>query len=660
MKVLILFALFVFSSMNIFSEPVHSLRFHLKNGDIQEFNIDDIDSINIAENNSKNTMNIFSKYYMNLLFSANIIDLIKFSVDSASDNNLLINILTYPKYYPLSIIDSIKFQNENYELTTICNQTWMIRNLDVTHYRNGDSIPEVRDSLEWSKLKSGAWCYYNNDTSNGKIYGKLYNFYAIIDPRGLAPEGWHIHTDKEWIELETCLFKKQGKILKESGNSHWADPNNSTNEYGFSALPGGYRSCDGFFEAINTDCFLWSSSPVDSFSGTYRRIYNRYDDCYRESAWNGHGFSVRCVMDLPPKSPLPRINSIIPYSVFIGESIKISGSGFDTSSSAGFVTFNGINASEIVSWTKNQIVVKVPMGAASGKVFVTIHNLKSNELNFKVKNPVMISSILPDSAFSGEEVSISGSGFGDSKGSSLVAFPSAYASKIKLWSESLIKLLVPFGSKTGKVSVIVDSVKSNDVNFVVRRTIDSDTVKIGNQVWSIKNLDVVTYRNGDIIPEVTDPTQWMNTNTGAWCYFNNNPDNGKIYGRMYNGYAVKDPRGLAPAGWHIPSESELAELSDSCGGDNEAGLKLKEMGFEHFKGGRGGTNESGFTGLPGGYREASGTFRSIGVIGIFWSDTELQNDTNILYSRALVNAHYRFQSQPNPKSYGCYVRILKD
>src|SRR4030095_15485991 len=90
-------------------------------------------------------------------------------------------------------------------LTTICDQDWMVKNLDVTTYRNGDIIPEVTDPTVWAALTTGAWCYYENNSTNGTTYGKLYNWYAVNDPRGLAPTGWHVPTDAEWTTLSTCL-----------------------------------------------------------------------------------------------------------------------------------------------------------------------------------------------------------------------------------------------------------------------------------------------------------------------------------------------------------------------------------------------------------------------------------------------------------------------
>ena len=108
------------------------------------------------------------------------------------------------------------------------------------------------------------------------------------------------------------------------------------------------------------------------------------------------------------------------------------------------------------------------------------------------------------------------------------------------------------------------------------------SIKIGNQVWATTNLNVTTYSNGDPIPEVKDPSEWKTLTTGAWCYYNNDPANGTKYGKLYNWYAVHDPRGLAPAGFHIPSDAEWTTLITYLGGESVAGGKLKQAGMYNW------------------------------------------------------------------------------
>ena len=165
-------------------------------------------------------------------------------------------------------------------------------------------------------------------------------------------------------------------------------------------------------------------------------------------------------------------------------------------------------------------------------------------------------------------------------------------------------------------------------------------VTIGTQIWSTSNLDVITYRDGTPIPQVTDPSQWGNLTTGAWCYYNNDPTNDPTYGKIYNWYAVagihdNDPntpnKSLAPSGWHVPSDNEWNTLinfldSNANGGltiPNVAGSAMKEIGTTHwFSPNTGATNTSGFSGLPGGYRFVDGTFAGMGINGYWWSSSE--------------------------------------
>ncbi len=151
-------------------------------------------------------------------------------------------------------------------------------------------------------------------------------------------------------------------------------------------------------------------------------------------------------------------------------------------------------------------------------------------------------------------------------------------------------------------------------------------VKIGNQIWSTKNLDVITFINGDVIPEIKDPEEWekaYHNQQPAWCYYDNKPENGKIYGKLYNWYAVIDSRGLIPEGWRIPTKEDWSELVDSLGGAKWAGQKLKSnIGWSEnafTKGKKNGSNSSKFFGNPGGRRGHSDyRFSGKGILGEWW------------------------------------------
>lgn len=183
------------------------------------------------------------------------------------------------------------------ESVTIGPQVWMAKNLDVAHYRNGDPIPEVQDPLEWSQLTTGAWCYYNNEKS-GTVYGKLYNWYAVADPRGLAPQGWHVPTDTEWQFLVDRLGGDRAAASGLKAVEGWRPVNvGATNSSGFTAMPSGFRSSGGSFRLAGTNASWWSSNERGRYTAFYREVFNSYSAVYRNDAAKTRGFAVRCIRD---------------------------------------------------------------------------------------------------------------------------------------------------------------------------------------------------------------------------------------------------------------------------------------------------------------------------------------------------------------------------
>jgi len=201
-----------------------------------------------------------------------------------------------------------------YQTLVIGNQEWMTENLKVTHYRNGDAIPTNYTNSQWGNISTGAYCVYNDDPSNAETYGNLYNWYAVDDPRGLAPEGWHVPTDEEIMELEMELgmsysaahgtgWRGTNEGSKLAGRADlWTngalenDPEFDTS--GFSFLPGGYRSYYfGAFSRMSLYGYFWSSIEIYSDGAWYRSLSYFYANVYRFSYPKRFGFSVRCVRD---------------------------------------------------------------------------------------------------------------------------------------------------------------------------------------------------------------------------------------------------------------------------------------------------------------------------------------------------------------------------
>jgi clan AA aspartic protease (TIGR02281 family) len=184
----------------------------------------------------------------------------------------------------------------------IGDQIWMTKNLDVSVFRNGDPIPQAITDAEWEaagKKHQPAWCYYNNDPANGAKYGKLYNWYAVNDPRGLAPVGYHIPTDNEWTILIDFLGGKglaDGK-MKSPGTQYWQSPNSdATNESGFSGLPGGGRENGGeFYSGDKYGCWWSSTEYSTSFYAWGRDLHYNGDVVGRYALYKEAGFSVRCL-----------------------------------------------------------------------------------------------------------------------------------------------------------------------------------------------------------------------------------------------------------------------------------------------------------------------------------------------------------------------------
>jgi uncharacterized protein (TIGR02145 family) len=195
----------------------------------------------------------------------------------------------------------VKLSSSSDAFATISGQIWMNENLNVAVYADGTAIPEVTDPTAWANLTTGAWCWYNNDATNGAIYGKLYNWNAVADSRGLCPTGFHVPTDEEWTTLSNNLggTAVAGGKMKSTGITRWDSPNtDATNSSGFSGLPGGVRFINAngtFFGDIGFQGFWWSSSESETIYGWNRLLVAITGDLFRNRLTKNSGSSVRCI-----------------------------------------------------------------------------------------------------------------------------------------------------------------------------------------------------------------------------------------------------------------------------------------------------------------------------------------------------------------------------
>jgi uncharacterized protein (TIGR02145 family) len=187
------------------------------------------------------------------------------------------------------------------QTVTIGTQVWMTKNLDVSSFKNGDTIPYATTDVEWRNAgenRQPAWCYYDNDPKNGTKYGKLYNWFAVSDSRGLAPDGYHIPTDAEWTQLIDYLGGEKKATKKLKSSSGWTSKGNGTNKSGFNGLPGGCRIIPGVFSSLTLAGVWWSASEYASDAAYYRGLYFYNADLLgRTGNVKMNGFSVRCVKD---------------------------------------------------------------------------------------------------------------------------------------------------------------------------------------------------------------------------------------------------------------------------------------------------------------------------------------------------------------------------
>ena len=625
----------------------------------------------------------------------------------------------------------------------IGTQVWTSKNLDVNTFRNGDAILEAKNKEEWvqaTENKQPAWCYYDNDEQNGKKYGKLYNWYAVIDSRGLAPNGYYIPSDAEWVKLINFLGgNKAGYKMKSKSdwqkNVYSIKSGNGNNSSGFNGLPGG--TCHGGYAGgIGELVSWWSSSSNTGFLSGISCGLSNLDasvNMYPSGYGEGAGLSVRCIRengDIKSGSNSNHVSKVENISEKINNTILQNystvtiGNQVWTTKNLDVSTFrNGEAIPEAKSkeeWLKageneQPAWCYYDNDIQNGKKYGKLYNWYAvNDSRGLAPKGYYIPSdaewtVLTD--FLG----------GDGKAGEKMKSKTGWASNRTSWySKKLINCNgtnssgfngLPSGSPQAGASFGVGVMggwwsSTGDSYFAVSRRLyfnrmdltrnpcdrgggfsvrclreNGDNnfgsnsnhvnaqgdVKIGTQVWTSKNLDVSTFRNGEAIPEVKNRDEWIKAGENkqpAWCYYDNDVQNGKTYGKLYNWYAVNDSRGLAPKGYHIPSDAEWIVLIDFLGGHYKAGYTMKSnTGWTHKS--CSGNNSSGFNGLPGGTYYQYGIFTSIRESGKWWSSKEYFDSSGyeqhfndavvFLIECDLSGVNYIYN-----KGFGLSVRCLRD
>ena len=187
-----------------------------------------------------------------------------------------------------------------YNYVKIGEQVWLAENLKTERYSNGDLIPNEQGNSDWAILNRGSWCNYNSSNQNIEIYGKLYNWFAVVDSRNVCPVGWHVPSDSEWKILSDYLGgdKVSGGKLKFKGRDYWKEANlDATDSFGFKGLPAGGRGHIGTFDDIGYGAYWWSSTKSDSYKAWCRNLGFNNSSANRINVNKQNGFSVRCLKD---------------------------------------------------------------------------------------------------------------------------------------------------------------------------------------------------------------------------------------------------------------------------------------------------------------------------------------------------------------------------
>jgi uncharacterized protein (TIGR02145 family) len=531
---------------------------------------------------------------------------------------------------PNLIYGSMTDQEGNvYKTIVIGEQEWMAENLHTSTYKNGDLIPNATDGNQWFNLTTGAWCFYNNDPQFECPYGKLYNWYAVADSRNVCPTGWHVPSDAEWTTLTNFLAGESvaGGKMKSAGTQYWLSPNIAAdNSSGFSGLPGGtrYGNGDGFLD-IGYFGYWWSSTEYNTNDAWGRDLYydggssSRYIDNKRD------GFSVRCLRTTD--SQQGSINNLDCGSANNSGTLTQGTAASGVSSIVPYTGGNGgtydgqtINSSGVIGLTATLEAGTFDTGAGSLTYSITGTPSTSGTASFTLN-------------IGGQTCTLQ-----------IPVISNQPLSTHTCGSENVHNPNLSYGSMTDQEGNVYK------------------TIVIGEQEWMAENLNTSTYRNGDSIPtNITNGFEWGNLTTGAWCYYNNDAQFECPYGKLYNWYTVADPRNVCPAGWHVPTDAEWTTVTNFLGGQPVAGGKMKSTGTQYWLSpNTSGSNESGFSGLPGGTRSSNndGYFLSVGANGYWWSSTEF--GTFNAWFRALNYSSGGAGRGTSPKRNGFSVRCLRD
>jgi uncharacterized protein (TIGR02145 family) len=567
---------------------------------------------------------------------------LKFTAVSGNFGTVITDIPESNKIETFDFMACTDGDGNNYPIVKIGNQVWMEENLRTSKYNDGTPIPKVIDNTVWGNLGvfdslgrytiTGAYCWYNNDSAaNNRDYGKLYNFGTIMTGK-ICPVDWHMPSITEWFTLDAPYkidtgfpnqTKPRGLGLMETGTKHWNNPI-GTNESGFTALPGGIRT-DAFgdhtyyvpmeYAKIGQSSYFYSSGRWMFPDAALFQIVpftinfgNTPSSCMIGTT---SGLSIRCIKD----QPLPLLTTT-----------EVSNITQTDASSGGNISENSdITIGQYgVCWSTSENPTVSDRHTQQGSGAGTFTS--------------QISGLTPSTKY----------------------YVRAYASNVNGG--------IGYGNQVSFTTLTTSpSVFNPDLTYGTVTDVEGNvykTIQIGTQLWMAENLRTTTYNDNTPIPLVTDDVLWSSLSTFGYCWLLNNSDAYKnTYGGLYNWYAINTNK-LCPSGFHIPTDDEWSALALTLGGDSIAGARLKETGTTHWLTPNiGATNESGFTGLPGGIRSDDsygtyGIFDYSNQLGFYWTSSQYDNIN--AWCRITNSNDGNLNRDNRHKSGGFSVRCLSD
>jgi uncharacterized protein (TIGR02145 family) len=512
---------------------------------------------------------------------------------------------------------------QSYETVKIGSQCWMAENLNIGTRIDGGNNQTNNGIIE-------KYCY-NDSEAQCDVYGGLYQWNEMMansttpGEQGICPAGWHIPTDDEWCILEqeldltiSCSSTNWrgvdgGGKLKEAGTTHWLTPNTgATNSSGFTALPGGSRGSSGSFSLLTNYGYWWSSSQASS-NAWYRSLFYGSAQVRRHTNAKTWGYSVRCLKDESASATIPTVST--GAITEITSTTAISG-GNVTDDGGADVTARG------VCWSTSQIPTIADNvttdGTGTGE-FTSYINWLTPETTYYVR------------AYATNSVG------------------TAYGGELSFTTDvaGAIEWCLPFTDPR------------NEQTY--------QTVQIGTQCWMAENLNIGTMKLGNF-------EQLDDGIIEKYCY-DDIEANCVVYGGLYQWNEMMHysttpgVQGICPGGWHIPTDDEWCILEQEidptidCSSSGWRGLdgggKLKKTGTAQWNApNTGATNSSGFTALPGGYRDFLGAFDNLGDWGYWWSSSQIGGGT--AWNRYLNAGSILVGRMDNSKLNGFSVRCVKN